>query len=72
MLGISLASAKELADLDIARPTAGRDIRLVPDKHVPGVRIAAAEELPSPLGLRYSSLISTAIHHSCRLPLSDE
>jgi hypothetical protein len=47
MLGISVASAKELADLG-SRPR----------NHL------------SPLGLRYSSLISTAIHHSCRLPLS--
>jgi len=41
MLGISLTSAEERADADIARPAAGWGIRFVPNKHVAGGRIAA-------------------------------
>jgi hypothetical protein len=49
MLGISRASAEELANIEIARPSAGWDIRLMPDKHVPSGRIAA-QEPPIPVG----------------------
>ena len=79
MFRISRASAEKRADVDIARPTAGWGIRLVPDKHVPGDGIAA-EEPPIAVGAAiklprldcHPSLLMLAAQHRGTFGLPDQ
>lgn len=66
MLGIS-RSAQKYADLDIGHLTARWDIRLMPDKYVPGTGITA--EKP-PVSIRTAIKLSSLEDHSLLSELS--
>src|SRR6516164_10138649 len=65
MLGISLPSAQEFADVDIGPLAARWDIGFVPDKHVPGGGIAPEKPSVSVRATVERSLLTKSGLHSC-------